>query len=93
MKSPAILLSLIVLLQDSSGCNNPPAATPAPQGHYQRFIPVNNPPAGMQGVPWTGYFALDTKTGLLCLTVDDFIPKNFPNTPTCLKLMSEWPDK
>ena len=46
----------------------------------------------MNGVPWNGYFALDTKTGNLCLTVDDFIPKDFPNTKTCTVLSMTYPD-
>jgi hypothetical protein len=30
----------------------------------------------IQGVPWHGYFALDTKTGELCRTVSyDIVPK------------------
>jgi hypothetical protein len=34
-----------------------------------------------QGVPWHGYFALDTKTGTLCVTLEF---KDFP------KGVSEW---
>ena len=38
----------------------------------------------MMGVPWTGYFALDTKTGQLCLTSDKHVPENFGDLPTCV---------
>jgi hypothetical protein len=46
----------------------------------------------MNGVPWNGYFALDTKTGNLCLTVDNFVPKEFPNMKTCAVLRMTEPD-
>ena len=35
---------------------------------YQRFVPASQQ-GNVVGVPWAGFFALDTKTGQLCLTV------------------------
>jgi hypothetical protein len=32
----------------------------------QRFVPV--PLDGRSGLPWSGFFALDTETGVLCRT-------------------------
>jgi hypothetical protein len=90
-----ICLVAALMLQQPNGCDQSKTAAPAPPPKpppYQRFLPIPGQGFFMAGVPWNGYFALDTKTGILCLTVADFIPKDFPNTPTCLKLMSEWPD-
>lgn len=36
----------------------------------QRFVPIAPQNGMVQGVPWHGFFALDTTTGLLCRTVD-----------------------
>lgn len=41
----------------------------APKQAYQRFVPLEGNPLHMVGVPWQGFFALDTKTGMLCQTV------------------------
>ncbi len=43
---------------------------------YQRFVPIPAETVMTEGVPWHGYFALDTKTGVLCTTVHyDLLPK------------------
>jgi hypothetical protein len=79
------LASLALLLQQANGCNqSSPAPAPKSNSPYQRFVPVPAPQAGMMGVPWTGYFALDTKTGQLCLTSDKHVPENFGDLPTCV---------
>lgn len=49
----------------------------------QRFVPVPAPQAGMMGVPWTGFFALDTQIGQLCLTTGVYIPEKYERLPTC----------
>jgi hypothetical protein len=88
----AACLALTLLLQQANGCDETPKAKTTAHVPYQRFVPIPAQGFFMNGVPWSGYFALDTKTGNLCLTVDDFVPKDFPNTPTCTRLMMQWPD-
>jgi len=88
------LASLALILQQASGCDQ---STPAPASKNvatpsRRFVPVPAPQSGMVGVPWTGYFALDTKTGQLCLTSDKHVPPNFEDLPTCLVLTMTTPD-
>lgn len=52
----------------------------------QRFIPVT-PDTNRQGVPWSGFFALDTKTGQLCRTTSwEFNNPNWDTLPTCYSL-------
>jgi hypothetical protein len=65
-----------------AGCGSfQPQSTPPATSHYQRFVPIQ-PVSGMvEGIPWHGYFALDTKTGTLCRTI---MLKVFP------KGVSEW---
>lgn len=88
------LVSTVLLLQ-ANGCHRSQAPTvdasqkPIP---YQRFVPVPAPQAGMMGVPWTGYFALDTKTGQLCLTSDFYAPEAFKKLPNCMVLKMDYPD-
>jgi hypothetical protein len=48
---------------------------------YQRFVPIAPESVMAQGIPWHGYFALDTKTGTLCVTLR---VKDFPRG------VSEW---
>src|SRR5271165_396526 len=77
------------------GCSSPSQqSTPKPvtiqsqQGEvaYQRFVPVG-PDSSKQGVPWVGFFALDTKTGQLCRTADwEFKEQNWATIPTCYSL-------
>ena len=44
--------------------------------HYQRFVPIPQGTVATEGVPWDGFFALDTKTGTLCTTVSyNILPK------------------
>jgi hypothetical protein len=63
---------------------------------YQRFVPINYAPANLSGVPWSGAFALDTKTGNLCRTYDWEYgnPTNILNQlPLCNALFHAEPDK
>jgi hypothetical protein len=77
------LASLALVVQHPTGCNQPDVPTAKNNPPYQRFVPVSAQ-AGMMGVPWTGYFALDTKTGQLCLTSDKHEPENIGDLPTCV---------
>lgn len=71
------------------GQNNVPTKIPR-----QRFVPVprEGAPAGM---PWSGAFALDTKTGQLCWTYGGMTNNSntqWPNLPECVKLYHSDPD-
>ena len=59
---------------------------------YQRFIPVPRQPENVTGVPWSGVFALDTKTGQLCLTYEGDFPDKWKALPMCVELMVQNPD-
>lgn len=72
MKFPTLYILPLAVALMLPGCESarPPANLP-----YQRFVPIP-PDSGMrEGVPWHGYFALDTKTGTLCITLEF---KDFP---------------
>jgi hypothetical protein len=83
----ATVLCLSTILLQTDGCQQqeqkasipPPDKPPA----VQRFVPVPPPQAGMMGVPWTGFFALDTQMGQLCLTTGIYIPEKYERLPTC----------
>lgn len=70
----AVLICTAVL----AGCET---SQPPAKPHYQRFVPIPAEAVMTEGVPWHGYFALDTKTGTLCVTLE---VKDFP------KGVSEW---
>jgi hypothetical protein len=88
---PSLFLAIAFLTY--AGCNQPQPATPSPVSiqPYQRFVPVPSPQAQMIGVPWTGYFALDTQVGQLCLTTGVYIPEKFSKLPTCEEDFKTYP--
>lgn len=49
----------------------------------QRFLPISPTEPDRQGVPWHGFFALDTETGQLCRTADWQLEKSYGTLPTC----------
>jgi hypothetical protein len=57
---------------------------------YQRFVPISAQ-QGMAGIPWHGFFALDTKTGQLCQTVplSDNAPAWTRSLPQCIDLSKD----
>lgn len=65
MKLYVVIFASLLL----SGCASvKPISAPARQSH-QRFLPVPAENLVLQEIPWHGYFALDTDTGTLCLTM------------------------
>jgi hypothetical protein len=62
-----------------TGCSHRHA--PPVKANCQRFVPIPADTVMTEGVPWHGFFALDTKTGTLCVTLEF---KDFP------KGVSEW---
>jgi len=59
---------------------------------YQRFIPMPRQPSDVIGVPWSGAFALDTKTGQLCLTYKGNFKEQWASLPECVDLLTQFPD-
>jgi hypothetical protein len=80
-----------------TGCDSTqPQSQPAPaKPHYQRFVPIPPERAMTNGVPWDGFFALDTKTGTLCrtLTYKEFPKDSWANdVPACSQVLTANPD-
>jgi hypothetical protein len=96
MKTFAFLLASLLLLQISGCSPEERASPPQTQGTVacQRFVPVPASQSGMTGLPWTGFFALDTKTGQLCLTstMSRGHLADYQDLPLCLSLMTQYPD-
>jgi hypothetical protein len=64
---------------------------------YQRFIPIHREPSNLTGVPWSGAFALDTKTGDLCRTYEVTDSSATPSAAwsgldLCIDVFKEFPD-
>lgn len=90
MKPPWLILSIAIASLFLAGCEaRNPAAKPVSQ--CQRFVPISPHNPSMTGVPWHGYFALDTKTGQLCHTAIDG-PQGGPALPNCFDLYKSYPD-
>jgi hypothetical protein len=64
----------------------------AAQDGIQRFLPIAPTSGGSVPtlVPWHGFFALDTRTGMLCRTVTKEFPKDSwaNGLPICIDLSS-----
>jgi hypothetical protein len=73
----AKLIFVLTFVAMLAGCYpaQPHNQAPPPTLH-QRFLPIAGESALTEGVPWHGFFALDTKTGELCTTVSyNILPK------------------
>jgi len=84
----ALFLPLAACDQKPAPSSPVPIQSPVP---YQRFIPMPRQPENVQGVPWSGAFALDTRTGQLCLTYEGDVGKDWQSLPTCLALFNQYP--
>jgi hypothetical protein len=99
MKAIFFAVASILMLQQPNGCEQAkqPVAPDKPhQVAYQRFVPVPAEQFARQGVPWHGYFALDTRTGTLCRTIP-FERLGGPaewanNVPDCQAVLRASPD-
>jgi hypothetical protein len=60
--------------------------------HYQRFVSLQHPES-LKGEAWQGKYALDTKTGQLCVTFEPGAFSSVSAIPTCLKLYRDFPDE
>jgi hypothetical protein len=83
MKSALITASL--LLPSLCGCGKANTA-------YQRFIPLSSQPQSLKGDAWQGTYALDTKTGQLCVPFDPVAFNSVSAIPTCFTLYRDFPD-
>jgi hypothetical protein len=95
MKKPTILIGslagIIILISGAAiRAQSPPlrpgAQTAPSTGAYQRFIPMPRQPENLTAVPWSGAFALDTKTGQLCRTYDGAVDDTWKGITTCVEL-------
>jgi len=95
-----VLYCILLVCAASLGCDlveprTSPISSPVKQP-YQRFLPIQAENQMMQGVPWHGYFALDTKTGSLCSTMKGRIFKGeadwVNDVPNCGDLLAANPD-
>jgi hypothetical protein len=83
-----------------TGCDSlqqqPRSAAPPPKLHYQRFLPIAPESVMTEGVPWHGYFALDTKTGTLCSAIKGRVFKGASewanDVPSCENVLTTNPD-
>jgi hypothetical protein len=90
---PKLLAPLVALV--AAGCYAPQvplktaeaASAKQPSSAYQRFLPIARDTEKM-GVPWFGFFALDTQTGQLCRTADWQLKESWGTLPTCVSLSS-----
>jgi hypothetical protein len=97
MKDPCAFLALAAaVVLSACDLQQPQAqALPQPKAHYQRFVPIAPPRTMMGGVPWHGFFALDTKTGTLCMTMLRAFQGEGAwanDVPSCSELLKSNPD-
>lgn len=73
----AKLIFALMFIAMLAGCHSAqPHNQASPPTLYQRFLPIAAESAPTEGIPWHGFFALDTKTGELCTTVSyNILPK------------------
>jgi len=86
-------LAFMMLLLQTNGCDQSPHPVAASKAApYQRFVPMPRQPENVQGVPWSGAFALDTKTGQLCRTYDGGVTEKWDGLVPCIDLFNKYPD-
>jgi len=92
---PAALVIVALLLNSCEQKVPPPTVSTTSATHpvpYQRFVPSSRLPENVTGVPWSGAFALDTKTGKLCLTYEGDFGETWNGLPKCIDLLKAFPD-
>lgn len=97
MNFPKTCLAVLVITLTGCDSSQPQSTTPPAKPHYQRFVPIQPVSGIVEGVPWHGYFALDTKTGTLCSTVKNRVfgkgPSEWANdVPNCEQVLTANPD-
>jgi hypothetical protein len=88
MKFPTFYIAALAISLTLLGCSPAQPQNQPPMLPYQRFVPIAPESVMAEGIPWHGFFALDTKTGTLCVTLET---KDFPkgaaewanNVPKC----------
>jgi hypothetical protein len=94
-RASGIVLSAIIVIL--AGCDQPqPQNPPTTKVPYQRFLPIQPPRYFTEGIPWNGFFALDTKTGTLCFTMGNRVFKGSAewanDVPNCAQVLADHPD-
>jgi hypothetical protein len=100
MKFPKTRLTVLAIAIMLVGCDSSgprtQSTTPLAKPHYQRFLPISPEPLLTEGIPWHGYFALDTKTGTLCSTIKGRAFKGAAewanDVPSCEQLLAANPE-
>lgn len=91
-----VILPIIVALAGCDATQPQAQNKPIAKSHYQRFVPIESEKIMTDGVPWHGYFALDTKTGNLCSTIKGRVFKGAGewanDIPSCDQLLAANPD-
>lgn len=68
------------------------SAVPDASKPFQRFVPIGAAENDRQGIPWHGFFALDTQTGQLCkTTTHSFDKPEYDSLPSCYVLSGSGP--
>jgi hypothetical protein len=89
-------LAVVAITITMTGCDSvqPQGTAPPAKPQYQRFVPIPTGSFFIAGIPWHGYFALDTKTGTLCRTIKfKVFPKGSPiewanDVPSCNDILA-----
>lgn len=91
-----VLAPVCALVLTGCDASQPQSTTPPARHPYQRFVPIQPEATFREGVPWHGYFALDTKTGTLCSTMKGRAfsgASDWANdVPSCKQLLADNPD-
>ena len=93
-------IAVLAIAITLAGCDStrPQSTTPPAKPQYQRFVSIATDGFFIEGIPWHGYFALDTKTGTLCRTIKfKVFPKGSPiewanDVPSCNDILAANPD-
>jgi hypothetical protein len=79
------VLGAAMLLSGCGATDKPIPPVQAQVTPVQRFLPLNAE-SQKSGVPWSGFFALDSQTGQLCRTTSRQFGNEFDQIPACLSI-------
>jgi|SRR5882724_2077847 len=79
------VLGAAMLLFGCGATDKPIPLVHAQVPFVQRFLPLNAE-SQKSGIPWSGFFALDSQTGQLCRTTSRQFGNEFDQIPTCLSI-------
>jgi len=85
-----LVISGVSIKAQSAAAQRPAGQAAAGTGAYQRFVPMPRQPEDLTGVPGSGAFALDTKTGQLCRTYDGGLDEKWSALASCAELYKKF---